>query len=145
MSLNIEIKPSLIAPCGMNCGLCRGYQRVKNKCAGCNSTSSNKPSHCIDCSIKNCESLLNGNSKFCFTCKNYPCIRIKNLDKRYRAKYGMSMIENLDTIKEKGVIKFTKLEKYKWTCSKCGNIICVHRENCLVCGTKRVIHKYSSN
>ena len=145
MSIDIDIKTSLIAPCGMNCGLCRAYQRVKNKCAGCNSTSFNKPSHCIDCWIKNCELLSNNKSKFCFTCRNYPCSRIRNLDKRYRAKYGMSMIENLETIKKIGIRKFTKLEKRKWSCSNCGNLICVHKENCLVCGTKRVIHNYSSN
>lgn len=142
---NINLTSSLIAPCGMNCGLCLGYHRIKNKCAGCQSASSNKPNHCIICSIKNCELLSSRKSKFCFTCHKYPCRRIKKLDKRYRSKYGMSMIENLNTIKEIGVRIFILREKQKWACSKCGNIICVHREHCLVCGNKREVAKYGSN
>lgn len=142
---NVNLKVSLAAPCGMNCGLCLGYQREKNKCAGCNSDSFNKPNYCIKCSIKNCEFLLKRGAKFCFSCDNYPCKRIKNLDKRYRNKYGMSMIENLSKIKEIGVRKFVKLENQRWTCSKCGNIICVHRENCLICSVARVIRKYDGN
>lgn len=70
---------------------------------------------------------------------------MKNLDKRYKAKYGMSMIENLEAIKNKGIKKFVELEKQKLACLNCGNIICVHKENCLICGTKRVIHNYDPN
>lgn len=139
MRININIKSSLIAPCGMNCGLCVGYHRDKNKCAGCRSTGLNKPNHCITCSIKNCEILSDSKSRYCFNCQKYPCIRIKNLDKRYRTKYGMSMIENLNTIKAVGIRQFTRLEKQKWTCSKCGNIIWVHRKTCMVCGADRII------
>jgi hypothetical protein len=28
-------KLHLVAPCGMNCGICRAYLREKNKCPGC--------------------------------------------------------------------------------------------------------------
>jgi len=143
-STDINITSSLIAPCGMNCGLCIGYHREKNKCAGCRSTSLNKPNHCINCSIKNCVMLPAVKSKFCFSCPKYPCSLIKNLDKRYRNKYGMSMIENLNSIKESGIRNFIKNEKQKWTCSKCGNIICVHRELCIMCGNKRDTVKFSS-
>lgn len=141
----IILKSSLIAPCGMNCGLCLAYQRDKNKCAGCNSTSLDKPNQCINCSIKNCEHLIKSKSKYCFACKKFPCVRIKNLDKRYRTKYGMSMIENLNTIKEIGIRKFTRLEKEKWTCSKCKHIICVHRDVCMVCGGNRVFKDAKNN
>jgi hypothetical protein len=141
MSLNITIKSSLIAPCGMNCGLCLGYQRTKNKCAGCSSTSLNKPNYCISCPIKTCQMLSRSKSKYCYKYEMFPCKRIKNLDKRYRTKYGMSMIENLNAVKEIGIRKFVKLEKQKWTCLKCGNIICVHRNVCLVCGAKRIFSK----
>lgn len=54
----------------------------------------------------------------------------------------MSMIENLSTIKEIGIRKFVKLENHEWICSNCGNILCVHKANCLVCGTKRDIQNY---
>ena len=30
-----DLRPELIAPCGMDCGLCMGYLREKNTCGGC--------------------------------------------------------------------------------------------------------------
>ncbi|MBU2494688.1 MAG: DUF3795 domain-containing protein [Bacteroidetes bacterium] len=134
MKLNVELKVSLIAPCGMNCGLCYAFQRNKNKCAGCNSFSPAKPNHCRNCTIKKCVHLKNSGSKYCVDCEIYPCARLKSLDKRYRTKYGMSLIENLNAIKRDGIRKFTQNEKIKWKCYNCGNIICVHDELCPVCG-----------
>jgi hypothetical protein len=40
---------------------------------------------------------------FCFKCEKYPCDKLKHLDKRYRTKYVMSMIENLENIKKNGI------------------------------------------
>jgi len=42
-----------VAPCGVICDICLGFQRTKNKCVGCNSIG-NKPYHCTVCSIKAC-------------------------------------------------------------------------------------------
>ena len=47
------------------------------------------------------------------------------------------MIDNLEFIKNNGIKAFLKKEKEKWTCKKCGAIICVHREFCLNCGNKK--------
>jgi hypothetical protein len=143
--MNISLPTSLIAPCGMNCGLCLAYQRVKNHCEGCITTGANKTNHCPKCSIRNCEMLTKSKSKYCYKCQECPCSKIKHIDKRYRNKYGMSMIENLNTIKEIGIRKFVELEKQKRACSKCGSIICVHKEVCLVCGAKRIYNDYSTN
>ena len=139
------MKSEMIAPCGMNCRLCRAYQRKRNKCHGCNSDTSNISPHCNTCKIKNCEALSDHGSKFCFACDSYPCVKIKNLDKRYRLKYGMSMIQNLDTINKIGIRKFLVLEKKRWTCSQCGNLICIHDKRCPLCGTGRIYYKYISS
>jgi hypothetical protein len=48
------------------------------------------------------------------------------LDKRYRTKYGMSMIENLEFIDKKGIRKFLKNEEGKWT--RKGKTLCVHNK-----------------
>lgn len=143
MKVNVNLKTSLIAPCGMNCGLCMAYQREKNHCAGCITIGAPKVNHCSTCAIRNCEMLKEGKSKYCFSCREYPCSRIKHIDKRYRTRYGMSMIENLDAIKRGGIRKFVNAEKQKWACPKCGNTICVHKENCLMCGKKRKIKNYN--
>jgi uncharacterized surface anchored protein len=131
-------KISLIAPCGMNCGICRAYLRDKNKCSGCREADTNKPITRIICKIKNCEVFQKGKAKFCFKCEKFPCNNLSHLDNRYRAKYNMSMIENLDYIKKLGVNKFIQNEKIKWTCSECGGIICVHKGYCCSCGKKRL-------
>ena len=89
----------LIAPCGMNCGICIGHLRDKKPCGACFKIDDvNKPKHCRSCSIANCEFLEKTKSGYCYECEKYPCRRLKNLDKRYRLKYGMSMIGNLNFI-----------------------------------------------
>jgi hypothetical protein len=121
---------SLIAPCGMNCGICMAYLRKKNKCNGCRATNVWKPVTREQCKIKNCSNL---SSQFCSACEEFPCKRLKHLDKRYRTKYGMSMIENLQTIEEAGIKKFLEMECSRWACPFCGGTICVHTRHCSNC------------
>ena len=128
----------LIAPCGMNCGICLGFLREKNRCEGCTSNSENKPNYCKTCIIKNCVLLKETASGFCYDCSKYPCKRLKQLDKRYRTKYAMSMLENLDFIKTAGLNEFLANESVRWKCNSCGGSICVHRGYCLKCQPKKL-------
>jgi hypothetical protein len=130
-------KISLIAPCGMNCGICMAYLREKNKCSGCRAADTNKAVTVIRCKIINCEVVQKDKVKFCFGCANFPCKNLKHLDKRYRTKYHMSMIENLENIKKKGIRKFVGNEEMRWSCSGCGGIICVHKGICHNCGKRK--------
>lgn len=130
-----DLSPAeLIAPCGINCGVCLGYLRVKNKCKGCRSEGIEKPSYCFTCIIANCTHLKSTASGFCYDCDKYPCRRMKQLEKRYRLRYSMSIFENLTFIKFQGLQKFAQAEKTKWLCTKCGGSICIHRGFCLKCG-----------
>lgn len=124
---------SLIAPCGLNCSICIAYLRKKNKCPGCRGDDAGKPVTRVLCKIKTCVNSQKSNPRFCFRCKEFPCKIIENLDKRYRTRYNMSVIENLNFIKESGIKKFLANEKAKWTCS-CGGTICVHKRWCFSCG-----------
>lgn len=138
----IKMKSNLIAPCGMNCAICLGYLRKDNTCHGCRKMNRNK--YCRKCIIRNCTILKKNNWKYCSSkCEKYPCQRLKNLDKRYRLNYGMSMIENLAIIQEQGIRKFIAGESEKWTCKKCHATVCVHRPNCLNCGKKVTKKKYN--
>jgi hypothetical protein len=123
-----------IATCGINCGTCMAFQREKNKCIGCMSPSGNKANHCINCRIKNCEFLKQADSKFCFDCEKFPCLRMKNMDKRYRIRYKTSLIQNLRSIKEAGIKAYLHKESERWTCPDCGSMVCVHRPVCKGCG-----------
>ena len=131
------MRRELIAPCGMNCGICMAYLREKNKCPGCRTIDINQPVTRAKCRIKNCATFQNEKAKYCFECNEFPCDRLKHLDKRYRTRYGMSMIENLGNIKELGIRRFVRNEKVRWACSACGGTICVHKGHCYICGKSR--------
>ena len=62
-------------------------------------------------------------SNFC-DCDILPCARLKELDKRYRTKYNMSMIENLKFIKKYGIRRFLKQQEKKYVRKK--GVYCVH-------------------
>jgi Protein of unknown function (DUF3795) len=124
----------LIAPCGMDCRLCRAYARERKPCPGCRKSDGPKSKACVTCSIKNCGMLAGQGLRFCFGCDEFPCTRLKHLDMRYRSKYGMSMIENLLDIKSAGILEFVKNENEKWRCLQCGGILCVHKPRCPSCG-----------
>jgi hypothetical protein len=132
---NVNANPGalLIAPCGMNCGICLGYLREKNRCNGCRNDDYQKPAYCTHCIIKNCSVLGDTKSGFCYACEKFPCQRLKQLDKRYRTRYNMSMLENLEYIRTRGLEAFLDNERHRWICSYCGATLCVHRKFCIEC------------
>jgi len=124
---------NLIAPCGMNCGICLGYLREKNRCNGCRINPALNFKSIERCTIRNCTYLKKTISGFCNNCEKYPCQRLKQLDKRYRTKYRMSMMDNLESIRNIGLDKFVGKENQRWICPNCGGMLCVHRDFCLNC------------
>lgn len=139
------MREDLIAPCGMNCRLCVAYQFKEhdiNKrgfhrkyCPGCIP----RGKHCLHMADK-CELIGKGKLRFCFECEYFPCKRLKSLDKRYRTKYHMSMIDNLRLIKEQGMDNFLDSESKKWTCPRCGDVICCHNGLCLNCDIEKLVN-----
>jgi hypothetical protein len=132
------MKEELIAPCGINCAVCvhylaraydlqkQGFQKAT--CEGCLPRGKG----CLHMGEK-CERLQKGLVRFCFQCTDFPCKHIKTLDKRYRGKYHLSMVENLTWIREKGMGSFLEKEKAKWRCPGCGGAVCCHNGLCLRC------------
>jgi len=132
-----NMNKALIAPCGINCGICLAYLREKNRCDGCRIKPAVSFKSIDRCVIRNCIHLKDSISGFCYECDKYPCQRLKQLDKRYRTRYRENVIDNLDSIKVIGLNRFMKAEVERWKCKNCGATICVHRENCLKCGAQR--------
>lgn len=126
------MKAELIAPCGMNCQLCYAFIRDKKPCAGCRTYSPNKPTYCSNCKIVRCSKRLDNGWSDCSLCDK-PCLRLKSLDKRYRDKYHMSMIENLRQISEHGMKVFLHNQEISFTCPNCGNMLSVHQALCPHC------------
>ncbi len=122
-----------LAPCGVICDLCLGFQRTRSKCVGCQAEG-NKPCHCAVCSIKACPEKQGNPAALCVDCPKYPCRRIKELNKRYMAKYGENLRQNLESASKDGCTAFIAAARQKWSCPACGQLLCVHNDKCLHCG-----------
>lgn len=134
-----NLTQQLIAPCGMNCGICSGYlaykhnipRRVVYHCEGCrprDKQCSFLKKKCVD-DLK----LLKGEVEYCFECDSFPCESLAKLDKKYREGYAMSQIDNLMEIKSKGIDSFIESQEEKYACPNCGNLISIHNGKCFVC------------
>lgn len=124
-----------IAPCGMNCSICIAFLGgQKTKCLGCRIRKKN-------CAFlkKTREKLSKEKITYCFECKQFPCIQLKKLDDKYKKRYEMSMIENLNEIKEKGIKSFLKKQQEKYNCPECKGTICVHDNKCYSCEFKKSV------
>lgn len=135
------MEENLIAPCGMNCEICISYLARENDI---NSKGFNKR-YCpgclmriTRCTLMHCEILRKGKVRFCFECVGYPCDRLIQQDKRYSTKYHMSMIENLEAIKNQGIDEFLEKQEVKWQCARCGGVICCHNGLCLNCDVEKM-------
>ena len=125
---------TLIAPCGLNCRLCRSYIKARKTCPGCRGDDALKSHACAACRIKNCGKLTRRGIRFCFSCDEFPCASLRHLDVRYRTRYGISPMENLRSIAELGIRQFVRLENRRWVCPDCGGMLCVHKVQCPSCG-----------
>jgi hypothetical protein len=138
MKTAVLFQRSHIAPCGINCGTCKAYQRARNRCSGCMSEQGPRVNHCMTCSIRHCESLSKTVSKFCSDCEEFPCLKIRKIDKRYQTRYETSLIINLRTINKIGIESYLSQESSRWTCSNCGSLLCVHSNSCSECGKRYI-------
>jgi Protein of unknown function (DUF3795) len=151
----MDKKADLVAPCGMNCGICSGYlaatHDIKKQgirmtyCRGCRPRNKN-------CAFlkKRCRLLSEGGVNFCSGCPDFPCDPLTSIDKRYRERYRMSMIENLAFIRDHGIDAFLKKEEEKWRCPGCGGTICCHNGICFDCGAgqlrnKKALYRWEEN
>jgi len=138
--------PNLIAPCGMNCAICAAYLAAQNdlktkgikmpNCPGCrprNKHCAYLKGHCSKLSIKEVT--------YCFQCAGFPCNKLKTIDKRYRSRYRMSMIENLNAIKANGIEKFLRNQEETWKCKTCGKLVSCHNGLCFNCDLPRLRNK----
>ena len=79
MKMPETIEPGMFAPCGMNCKVCYKHCSHNKPCGGCLSSGLGKPGHCRSCKIKDC--MREKGCAYCYECGDYPCKRIKGLEK----------------------------------------------------------------
>jgi len=83
--------------------------------------------------MKRCRYLPKEEVESRFECEDFPCENLKKLDKRYRTRFRMNIIENLEFMKEHGMDGFLRQQAEKYRCLKCGGVICVHGGKCYKC------------
>ena len=132
-----SMNTTLVAPCGINCNLCRAHLRKNRPCPGCRIDDPNKLISRSRCKIKTCNARLHTSHRYCLSCAQCPCTELLKLDKRYRWKYGFSPVNTLQRIKKDGIRHYMAQEKVDWTCSRCGTLLCIHESECSKCGTPR--------
>jgi hypothetical protein len=137
---------TLIAPCGMNCAVCGGYLALTHKVK----SQGIRMPYCTGCRVrdkkcaflkKRCSILMNGDVEYCYECGDFPCRRLETIDKRYRSLFRMSLVDNLETIKNSGIGQLLEQQERKWKCSKCGGVISCHNGICFDCGIEKLRKK----
>lgn len=141
-----NVSKDLIAPCGMNCGICSGFLAMQHDVK---SKGIHVP-YCSGCRIRNkqcawlkkrCLLLQQKKVEYCFECPDYPCDKLQHLDIRYKTHFRMSMIENLNFIKKHGINQFQKQQQRQWKCPSCNNMICCHNGLCFYCDVEHLKKK----
>lgn len=131
MKMPPSIDTAFFAPCGMNCMVCYKRCYVKKPCAGCLPGDDGKPEHCRKCKIKDC--IREKDLTYCFECVSFPCKLIKNLEKSYIQRYGVSLVQSSLFVKEHGLAAFMEQQLEKYTCPNCGGVISLHDAECSEC------------
>lgn len=133
------LTPDLVAPCGMNCGICKAYLAYSRGVP----YKKGEVSHCTSCLVRNkncafikrdCGKIRKNHIRFCYECVNMPCDNLTKIDGYYRARYGMSMVENQKMIQGKGMMEFLESQSEKYRCASCGDVVSVHDGKCYACG-----------
>lgn len=125
---------TMIAPCGVVCSHCYVHLRETKPCSGCLGEHASKPQHCLSCSIRHCEQLKATASGYCGDCVEFPCRRLQRMDKNYRDRYGVSLIEHLTIIRDDGLDALAAMIAERWTCRACGGAVNLHTSLCSCCG-----------
>ena len=130
---------AMIAPCGLDCSICKRAHAEADPCPGCSGPDDHKPSFCSErCGIILCGKRKENGYTFCDECPDYPCGDVMEKENRYTSKYPLyeSPLKNLRMIREAGMEAFLERERKQWTCKECGGVISVHTGVCCGCGKR---------
>lgn len=133
-----DFDPKLLATCGMNCAVCDKHLRTKNTCPGCQFEGAGKTARCSNCATVQCASARG--LTFCVDCADYPCLRIKRLDKSYKQRYNVSLIKEARDMRAMGETAYLAEQSVRWRCKQCGGVVSLHTSICSACGRPHAIN-----
>ena len=80
----------MIAPCGLDCSICKRALAGTDPCAGCRGPNDNKPEFCSErCGIILCEKRKSNGYSFCDECPDFPCADVMEKETRYGSQYPL--------------------------------------------------------
>ena len=126
------LNEKLVAPCGLYCGECLGFQ--EGKCGGCVSREGLCLKYSKVCSIYEC-CAEKRKHRFCSECRDFPC---RKIDRFFNTpEWNVQVVANLKQISETGIKRFLNSEAKRVTklincakkrgikhCSRCKNWPC---------------------
>ena len=87
---NDRMTAEMIAPCGLNCSICKRALAETDPCPGCHGPDENKPEFCAKrCGIILCRKRKENGYAFCDECPDYPCGDVTEKENRYTSKYPL--------------------------------------------------------
>ncbi len=128
MKMPDKIEAWMLGCCGVLCLCCTAF--LKNSCSGCqNINEAAKRRSCQNCRKKAC-AYAQG-LHYCYECTKFPCHLLKDLDRRYRIKYGLSPIDDGKQA-QIDLMKMLEEKRVKYSCS-CQGIIDQYTSCCSEC------------
>jgi hypothetical protein len=128
-SCTVVMKREMVAPCGMNCNLCRWVlDPTAPGCPGCRPRGQG-------CIHKKglCPKLAKGEIDSCHQCDEFPCASLLVIEKRYIQTHNYSFVENLNYIRKRGMPAFLRRELKRYSCPSCDKLLTVHSDLCPHC------------
>lgn len=132
MRMPEQIDPSLLAPCGLNCGVCSRFQNRKNPCPGCRARLNEPDVYRRKCVMRACTAVKG--IDHCGQCGSAPCKRLKAFEKRYSEGYGISPLSDARFAANAGTTALLERHRQTYTCPDCGGVIDLHYGRCSGCG-----------
>ncbi len=134
--------------CGLYCGACdvlianenNTVEELANswnmdpdvlRCHGCKSDVI--AVYCTDCGIRACA--VQKEVEYCFQCDEYPCPRLMDFRNDDHPHHSI-VLQNLGSIRTKGIDKWLEEQRVRWNCSDCGNGVSWYDKTCAVCGSR---------
>lgn len=133
MRMSEKIEDTMIAPCGVNCLACGAHLDSKRPCPGCRAPIEEiTRKSCRNCAKKKCA--FEQGLQWCFDCNQFPCAKIKSLNKSYMQNYCVDLIQNGFDAKQ-DMAAFLEAQRKRFTCKSCGGVINQHHKKCSECGS----------
>lgn len=143
-----EVRPELLAPCGLYCGVCAVYiahrdgnEKFKERllgvyglssteqvrCRGC--LSEERFLYCDACPIKDCNSQKGYQG--CHQCADWPCDYVENFPLPVGKKV---MLHAIPAWRELGTEAWVRAEEERYRCPQCGYSLFRGARHCRSCG-----------